>query len=147
MKILAEGDVIDVLVDQHEQIKRSLTEVETAVGEAKAVAFLELETLLYVHESGEQQVVHPVTREEAGEAGLADALEREERECDAMLAQLRDLDVSHPDFGRTFTGLRKVVLKHVQEEEDEEFPRLRASQSTEALMALGDQLRAVQEIP
>src|SRR5262245_19227735 len=114
MKILAEGDVIDVLLDQHDQIRRALDEVATALGEAKAVAFLELETLLYVHETGEQQVLHPATLEISGASGVADARIAEERGADERLRALRDIDVSRPEFDAAFRGLRDVVLTHLQ---------------------------------
>jgi hemerythrin superfamily protein len=147
MKILAEGDVVDVLLDQHDQIRRSLEEVATAVGEAKAVAFLEVETNLYVHETGEQQVVHPVMRDVAGESGLVDGLVAEEQDADRLLGRLRDLDVNHPDFDTLFARLRDTVTAHLQAEEGEEFPRLRTAVDAGRLLSLADQLRSAQEIP
>lgn len=147
MKILAEGDVVDVLLDQHEQIRRSLDEVAAAAGEAKAVAFLELETLLYVHETGEQQVVHPVMREVPGESDIVDARVQEEETADGLLRKLRDLNVNSYDFNETFMTLRSVVLAHVSAEEREEFPRLRSAVPADQLLSMADQLRASQDIP
>lgn len=147
MKILAEGDVVDVLLDQHEQIRRSLDEVAAAGAEAKAVAFLELETLLYVHETGEQQVVHPVMRGITGESDVVDARIREEEIADGLLGKLRDLDVNGKDFNETFMNLRTAVLAHADAEEHEEFPRLRTAVPANQLLSMADQLRASQDIP
>jgi hypothetical protein len=147
MKILAEGDVIDVLLDQHEQIRRTLHEVGTATEEAKAVAFLELETLLYVHETGEQQVVHPFSSTRISPPGLVDDRLREESATDELLRQLRDLDVHSNDFDTTFQALRDVVLAHMSAEENQEFPRLRSAADADQLLAMAEQLRETQDIP
>src|SRR5262249_41265788 len=121
--------------------------VGTAEDEAKAVAFLELETLFYVHETGEQQVVHPFSSMWATSPGLIDDRVREERAGDNLLRQLRDLDVHGDDFDTTFQALQDVLLAHLSAEENQEFPRLRASADAGQLLAMAEQLRSTQEIP
>ena len=65
------GDIVDLLLSQHQQVKQAMAEVQDSAGDAQADAFDRLKLLLHAHEQGEQQVVHPVTRDAANGAGVA----------------------------------------------------------------------------
>lgn len=52
-------DVIQFLVGQHEQIRSSFAETLAASGKAREKAFVELRRLLAVHETAEEEIVHP----------------------------------------------------------------------------------------
>jgi len=54
-----EQDVVDLLLSQHNEVKALFARVKSSTGEAKRDAFQELVRLLAVHESAEEQVVHP----------------------------------------------------------------------------------------
>jgi len=138
-------DVVDVLRTQHEQVKRMLAQTEAATGPAKQQHFQDLLTLLELHEKGERQVVHPVTRS-TGAAGDRTAMDRigEERKAEEMITGLKMADVGTPEFDAQFARLRDAVLKHAQQEETEEFPRLRRDVAPEQLRAMAEQLLALQ---
>jgi hemerythrin superfamily protein len=140
MTFLAGGDLIDVLYDQHLQIKNALARVESAVGSDKEAAFAELRSLLHAHEMGEQEIVHPATRDFAGEGDIASALLAEEQDADEALAQLSALGTTDGDFDARFAEFRAAVLAHAEHEEQEEFPALRASLAPEQLVSLGAKL-------
>jgi hemerythrin superfamily protein len=140
------ADVIDLLLHQHHEVKRSLAEVETLEGEPKMAAFSRLEKLLSSHENAEQEVVHPVTRDQAGNPGLAYDLVHDEDEATAVMSELHALGAGNPDFDPKFSSLRDAVLGHNAREEAEEFPLLRRTQSAQRLEELADDLRAVQSM-
>ena len=120
------GDVVDVLLGQHEQVKQTLAAVEQATGTAKQQAFDDLCALLELHEEAEQRVVHPMTRADVnGGRQVAQTVIAEEREADRQLAELRQLGTADPRFDRAFAAFRDAVLAHAQHEENEEFPKLR----------------------
>ena len=140
------ADVVDLLLHQHHEVKRSLTEVETLDGESKMAAFGRLEKLLISHENAEQEVVHPVTRDQAGDPDLAHDLVHDEDDATAAMAELHSLGAGNPDFDPKFSSLRDAVLGHNEREEAEEFPLLRRTQSAQRLEEMADDLRAVQSM-
>ena len=140
------ADVIDLLLHQHHEVKRSLVEVETLDGDSKMAAFSRLEKLLSSHETAEQQVVHPVTRDQAGNPGLALDLMHDEDEATVKMTELHSLGAGNPDFDPKFLALRDAVLGHNAREESEEFPLLRRTQSVQRLEEMADDLRAVQSM-
>lgn len=140
------ADVVDLLLHQHHEVKRSLAEVETLEGDSKMAAFSRLEKLLSSHENAEQQVVHPVTRDQAGHPQLAQDLVHEEDEAAMEIAELHGLGARNPEFDPKFSTLRDVVLGHNAREESEEFPLLRRTQSAQRLEEMADDLRAVQSM-
>jgi len=140
------GDVVDLLLAQHEQIEGLLDDVAAATGAGRAEAFKALQRVLRIHEQGEQEVVHPVTRDGAVAPELATARVVEERRADLALAELRELDLDSPDFDAKFTDFRDAVLSPARAEQDDEFPLLRKTQNSERLLAMANQLRAVQSM-
>jgi len=143
MTFPADGDLIDMLYDQHQQIKNALMNIEAAAGGAgKETAFTELRSLVHSHESAEREIVHPATRDFAGEGDVASALGAEELEIDEALAQLAGLGTVDGDFDARFAELRAAVLAHIEHEEREEFPALRAALTPEKLVQLGAKLLA-----
>ncbi len=117
------GDVVDVLLDQHEQIKKALSEVANSDGPARAEAFERLCSMLEEHEQGEQEVVHPITEATPSAEGIGQARVEEEEEADRALAHLRELGTDHEDFADEFTAFHQDVLAHAEAEERTEFPR------------------------
>jgi hypothetical protein len=140
------ADVVDLLLHQHHEVKRSLAEVETLEGDSRMAAFSRLEKLLSSHENAEQEVVHPVTRDQAGNPALAHDLVHDEDEATAVMSELHALGAGNPDFDPKFITLRDAVLGHNAREESEEFPLLRRTQSAQRLEELADDLRAVQSM-
>jgi hemerythrin superfamily protein len=145
MRKPSQTDVIAVLLDQHAQIRRLFTEVEQRRGQPRREAFEQLVRLLAVHETAEQEVLHPQVRLlVAGGQAIADARLEEERQAKELLAQLDELGPEVDDFDQRLEVLRKAVLDHAQHEEREEFPRLRGSQSPAQLEAMGMAVRVAE---
>jgi hemerythrin superfamily protein len=134
MVALAGGNLIDVLMNQHQQIRNTLARVQTRTVPERSIAFDELRTLLRAHEAGEQELVHPATRDFAGEGDIAGARLAEEQAADRALAELVD----------RFAAFRDAVLRHAELEEVEEFPRLRAVLTQERLISMGGRLLAAE---
>jgi carbon monoxide dehydrogenase subunit G len=140
-----QSDVVDVLLAQHEQVKRAFARLQAAPRQDKEQAFSELATLLHVHETGEQQVVHPVTGQSAPVGGQVEAARlQEETEADRAIAELKALGVQHPDFDAKLEAFHQAVLRHAAHEEQEEFPLLRQNNPPGQLQAMTEELRAAQ---
>jgi hemerythrin superfamily protein len=122
----ANEDIIDALLADHQQIKLLFAQVETATGEYKQQLFADLVRLLAVHESVEEQLVHPLARRKLndGDAIIGPRL-AEEDDAKAALADLYDLGTDHPDFNSRLVALRDAVSAHAEAEEELEFGQLR----------------------
>ena len=144
----ASGDVVDILVAQHDQMKDLMDRTAAApAGEGKRQLFGDLVDLLKTHERGEQDVVHPVTRTNvSGGDATADARLGEEERADRLIAEAEAAELS-PDSGEFdawFERLRHAVLDHAEHEEREEFPKLRREVAPARLRTMAEELVAVQ---
>lgn len=136
-------DVIELLLDQHTQIKNLFHRISTATGEEKRRLFQELTRLLAVHESAEEQVVHPIARTMAGDS-VVDARLREEDEAKHTLAELYRLGPDSDEFDAKMTMFAADVIDHATHEEQQEFLALRAKQSPERLRKMAGAVRAAE---
>jgi hemerythrin superfamily protein len=119
-------DVVDYLTTQHDLIKAMFDEVLPATGEEREKAFHALRRMLAVHETAEEEIVHPRARHALdGGENVVKARLNEEHAAKQDLTELEKLDVDSPLFATKFTQLREDVLAHAEHEEKEEFGRLR----------------------
>ena len=136
-------DVIDEVLEDHDEIKRLLAGVEALQGEQKRDAFEDLVRKLAVHETAEQEVVHPLLRDAGGEAILQERLS-EEKEGEKMLSALLKMGTDDPLFDRTFKSLRAAVLDHADFEQEQEHPKIRETIDAERLRTLAKVFRAAE---
>jgi hypothetical protein len=118
-------DVVSFLEEQHEQIDAAFAAVLAARGEPRKTAFFSLRRLLAVHETAEEEIVHPAARRALvdGEQVVLARLQ-EEHDAKKLLAQLEEMDTESAEFERLLTQLRSSVLLHARAEEQQEFERL-----------------------
>lgn len=135
--VLPPPDIVDYLVDQHMQIRDLAFEVLGTGGYRRREAFPALLHLLSVHETAEEEVVHPAARDAlAGGDPLVDDRLAEEREAKQMLQQLEGMDLDDPEFEPLFQRLRTAVITHALYEQRYEFSRLRQHLSTSRRAAM-----------
>lgn len=127
-------DVVSFLKQQHEDIKRMLQDVSTARGEMRVRAFVALRRTLAVHETAEEEIVHPAARRSlpGGEAIVKQRLS-EENQAKKTLAELEKLDCDSAEFQIKFETLKAAVIAHAESEEREEFDKLASSLEPERL--------------
>ncbi|MCB0908403.1 MAG: hemerythrin domain-containing protein [Nocardioidaceae bacterium] len=140
---LPEGDVIRILLEQHARIRDLFDDVKESEGEHKGQAFDELRALLAVHETAEEMVLRPVSKEVAGES-VVDERNHEENEANHVLQQLESMDVDSPDFDAQLEMFEQAVDRHAEAEENEEFPAIVESCDEERRAAMGKRLRTVE---
>ncbi|MCD9877144.1 hemerythrin domain-containing protein [Streptomyces guryensis] len=114
--------VVELLKAQHIRIRELFDEVANAKGEDRARHFHDLVRLLAVHETAEEEVVHPFARKhlDGGELVVKDRIEEEEK-AKSALSRLDDMDPDSPEFLDQFAALRQDVLAHAANEERYEF--------------------------
>lgn len=118
-----ERDVLDgilLLKLQHEDIRGLLDEVAASRGGQRQAAFDQLREMLARHETAEEMVLRPVSRQQVG-AAVADARMDEENAAKKALAHLESLDVHGEEFAAAFASFAADVRAHADAEEREEF--------------------------
>lgn len=119
------ADVVDLLVDQHREIRRGFARVARG-GPERGRDWRQLRRLLAVHEAAEEAHVHPVARKAipGGRRVIAQRL-AEEKAAKRLLRQLDRVGPASPKFDPLFGTFRTAVLGHARREEREEFRALR----------------------
>jgi hypothetical protein len=127
---MGETDVIDLLLAQHAMIRDLFDEVEQAPAGRRGEAFTRLVRLLAVHETAEEEIVHPYARRtiDGGDAVVEDRL-AEENEAKELLMRMDEAGPDSPDFMQNLLMLRAAVEAHARSEERYEFTQLRGHTS------------------
>ncbi|ALV53885.1 hemerythrin [Streptomyces sp. 4F] len=140
-----DDDVVALLMRQHGDIRNLFDEVEATSGEERRDAFRRLVRLLAVHETAEEEVVHPfVRRSVAGGQEIVEDRLKEEREAKEMLATLDDMDPDGPDFLPKLIELRRDAQMHARAEERYEFIHIRRSTDVTDLAAMAKAIKAAE---
>ncbi|MEU6534062.1 hemerythrin domain-containing protein [Streptomyces sp. NPDC046928] len=140
-----DDDVVALLMRQHGDIRNLFDEVEASEGEERRDAFRRLVRLLAVHETAEEEVVHPFARRNlaGGEQVVEDRL-AEERAAKETLAALDDVDPDDPTFMPRLMKLRKDVQEHARAEERYEFTHIRRSADPGQLATMAKAVKAAE---
>jgi hypothetical protein len=139
-------DVVDLLLTQHARIEELFLLAAGSTGAARRDAFDDLVRLLAVHETAEEEVVHPLSRSLPDADAMVDDRLEEERQAKTLLQELVDADVDADGFTESLLLLRDAVLVHARHEERYEFTRLRAGVPAQRLRALAVAVRAAEAI-
>jgi len=146
-KVDENAGAIEILLEQHNQIKQLFALVESTEGEARQREFDHLRALLAVHETAEEEVLRPVTRDAIPQGdAVADARMAEENEAKEVLAKLEKMGCESPEFMTTFQQFKRSVLAHAEHEEHEEFPGVRSSKSAEDLKKMGKRIKMAEKM-
>jgi hypothetical protein len=119
------SDVVTFLKKQHVELTLLFAAVKAGQGKTRAKAFYALRRMLAVHETAEEELVHPVARHVLpdGKAVISARLSEEKR-AKTALAELEKLDIDSAEFDQKFESLERAVIAHAESEEREEFERL-----------------------
>ncbi|MFG2772765.1 hemerythrin domain-containing protein [Streptomyces sp. NPDC048350] len=140
-----DDDVVALLMRQHGDIRNLFDEVEASSGEERRDAFRRLVRLLAVHETAEEEVVHPFARRALpGGAQVVEDRLAEEKAAKETLATLDGLDTGDPTFMPRFMKLRTDVQEHARAEERYEFIHIRRSTDATNLAAMAKAVKAAE---
>jgi iron-sulfur cluster repair protein YtfE (RIC family) len=129
-------DVLDHLIEQHRKTEKLLKALaDSEPGPKREKTLSELESAISTHMAVEERFVYPIVEAVIG------AEDRKEGDTEhdltrSGLAQMRRL-VAAPGFGAAVAMVTGGIGHHVEEEEHEVFPELRAK-ANDQIKALGD---------
>jgi hemerythrin superfamily protein len=141
---MPDTNVVDLLTDQHEQVRLLLERLKSGPDNKQSL-FNELVRLLAVHESAEEEIVHPLARRSIfGADEVVKPRLAEEYNAKRALSELYDLGVDHPEFDAKLSEFADAVADHAAHEEAEEFPILRKQFSDNQLRRMVGWVRAAE---
>jgi hemerythrin superfamily protein len=137
-------DAIVLLKADHKQIRRLFREFESAGDRAvktKARIVKQIIRLLTVHTYVENEVMYPEVRARLPELE-SDVLEsyEEHHVADVLCAELSAMKADAERFDAKTTVLIESVSHHIEEEEQDWFPRVRAKLGRKQLQEIGAQI-------
>ncbi len=139
-------DVITLLHRQHTNIRTLFTELETATGDERKEAWHQLVRLLSIHETAEEEIVHPAVKRVNGGEPIVDARVAEEHRAKELLSTMDSIGPDAEGFDTLLVQLRDDVLAHAEHEEQMEFPLLREAYDQERLERMAKAVEAAEAI-
>lgn len=122
------SDPFDLLIEDHRMIQQTLHEMEQAQDRGmgrRARLFLALKRKLAKHSMAEEDVVYPMLNDEAQRRDAAKHLYDEHADIKIRLYEIEQLMMKGEPWTEPVRDLRQLIERHIREEEDEQFPRLR----------------------
>ena len=130
-------NAIDLLEKQHREVEQLFKKFEKAEGEEeKQSLFEEIGDKLAIHAGIEEKHFYPATRTARTEDQLREAVE-EHLSVKRIIADLLEMEPSNPQFEPKVLVLKEQVEHHVEEEEEELFPKVKKMLSRDELDDLG----------
>jgi len=129
-------NAIDLLKQQHREVEKLFEKIEKAGPDEKEKLFDELADSLAVHAAIEEQHFYPATKDARTEELLQEAVE-EHLSMKRIIADLLEMEPDDAQFDAKIKVLQEQVEHHVEEEENELFPKVQKLHSKDELEDLG----------
>ncbi|WP_295648948.1 hemerythrin domain-containing protein [uncultured Dietzia sp.] len=145
---MAQNDVVDILTADHREMIGLLELIEetTDPAERRALADAAIAEIVR-HSVAEELFVYPVyTREVTDGADEVEHDKKEHQELEETLVKLEGVDSEDANFLRLVRELKGQLDHHVDDEESDQFPKLRRAVSAEELVDLGRKVEAAKKV-
>lgn len=140
----AKADAIELLVADHRGFEQQLHRLLlTDVADTKMRETLSRDLIagLIAHSGAEEQILYPAMRDVLPDGdALADDGINEHQEVERLLTDIEKIDVASHTFHETWAKIRDALAHHIADEEQKDFPALRARLDEERLMQMGEAL-------
>ena len=136
-------DAIEMLIADHRNVEQlfkrydKLAEEEGTYNEKEALAAT-ICAELTIHAQVEEEIFYPAAREVLDEEDLVDEAVVEHASAKDLIAQLADMSPDDDLYDAKIKVLSELIEHHVEEEEDEMFPKLKKAKLDTA--ALGPEM-------
>ena len=140
-------NAIELLMQDHKEAASMMDQLETAdKGDRSArTVFLQLKEALTLHTQAEEQVFYPALKNHEETKDMIPESLEEHQEVDQILAEMSSLSPGDDDFMDKLTELRDAVEHHVEEEENEMFPKAEQILGQNRLQEMGRQMQQVKQ--
>ena len=141
-------DVIDVLTTDHREATELIEQILLSSSPAERRDLADsLISELVRHSVAEEMYVYPAMRDHLPNG--AEAVEHdtnEHKELERTMKELEAADPAEPRFLELVNEVRRILADHVEDEETEQFPKLRQHLSEEQLVDMKKAVEAAKKI-
>lgn len=138
-------DALDFIQLQHDAVKQLFKDFENAPESAAWAIADDITSNLNVHTTLEEVILYPNLKELGDDevSALIDDGIKEHGAVKDLIAKVKAIPADDPVFEELVMLIRENVEHHVQEEEDELFPKVRALRDEDWLHSLGNELASL----
>lgn len=140
-------NIIDMLKQDHQEAAAMMDRIESA-GEGESsvkTTFDQLKRALTLHTQIEETIFYPALRNNEETADqISDSFE-EHQEVKDLLAEMAGLQAGNEEFIGLMSDLRNAVEHHVEEEENELFPKAQKILGESRLQEMGQQMMQMKQ--
>ena len=143
-----EEDVVDILTADHREVTDLIADIRGTTGPATRRDLADqMISELVRHAVAEEMYVYPAMKQHLpdGEAAVEHDV-AEHKELERTMKELEAVDASDPRFDALITQLEGILTDHVSDEENEQFPKLRASIPRDELVEIGRKVQAAKKL-
>lgn len=141
-------DVVDVLSTDHREAKDLIAQIRASVDPEQRRDLVDtLISELVRHSVAEEMYVYPAMQEHLADGAAAVEHDtKEHKELERIMKELEGADAGEPELLVLVGRLEAVLLDHVSDEEDQQFPKLRASIPREQMVALAGKVETAKKL-
>jgi hemerythrin superfamily protein len=136
-------DAVAILEADHREVEQLFEQIKRAQGSQRTRLVQKLASELTLHMSIEESIVYPrlarIDKEMSSEAEAEHALSRK------VLKDLQRLAPASPGFDGALEMVKTGIQHHVQEEEEETFPKLRSQLDSAELEQMTEQVETAKQ--
>jgi hemerythrin superfamily protein len=130
IRAMAGGDPFDALAQDHRKVLALFERIEATENSAvarRAAMLFQAKRMLTAHALAEEDVIYPMLHDDAQRPEQAKQLYREHADIKIRLFELEHKAKDDPSWIEDLRSLHQLVQQHAKEEEETEFPKLRAA--------------------
>lgn len=138
-------DAFNLLKEDHRKVDALFDQLESATGKAKLTVFNQIKTELELHTHIEEKIFYPALEEPEETHELTLEAYEEHDVVKKLLSQLGRAKTANEEWEAQAKVLRENVEHHVEEEENELFPKAEAALGKAEIADLGERMAAEKE--
>ncbi|HJS23482.1 MAG TPA: hemerythrin domain-containing protein [Pyrinomonadaceae bacterium] len=135
-------DAFSLLKEDHRKVEQLFAQLESASGKQKLQVFQQIKTELDLHTHIEEKIFYPALEEPEETHDLALEAYEEHAVVKNLLKELGRAKTANDEWEAQAKVLQENVEHHVEEEENELFPKAESALGEEEIEALGEQMEA-----
>ena len=135
-------DAFSLLKADHRKVEQLFAQLESASGKQKLQVFQQIKTELDMHTHIEEKIFYPALEEPEETHDLTLEAYEEHAVVKNLLKELGRAKTANDEWEAQAKVLQENVEHHVEEEENELFPKAESALGQEEIEALGEQMEA-----
>jgi hemerythrin-like domain-containing protein len=138
-------DALKLLKQDHDEVKKMLTDLESTTERAEKTRTEGLATLkseLEIHEAIEEEIFYPALKDHPKTKDLALEGYEEHHVVDMVMAEIEGVEPSDETWMAKFTVMKENLEHHIEEEEGEMFSQAKQVFDDEELGELGERMQS-----